>query len=73
MINVPVDAQDLAGSLRALFAARRARIYVVASRVQIHPSRLSLLLNGRLPLTTELAERIARAIESCSNNDRPGA
>ena len=36
----------------------RLPIYKVASAVDVHPSRLSLYLNGRLPMPTEVAERL---------------
>jgi hypothetical protein len=33
-------------------------IYQVASQVRVHPSRLSLYLNGRLPMPPELRKRL---------------
>ena len=36
----------------------RLAIYKVASEISLHPSRLSLYLNGRLPMPPEVAERI---------------
>lgn len=37
----------------------RLPIYKVASAVSVHPSRLSLYLNGHLPMPPELRERLA--------------
>ena len=36
----------------------RVPIYKVASEVNLHPSRLSLYLNGRLPMPVELRDRL---------------
>ena len=36
----------------------RLPIYEVASEMSLHPSRLSLYLDGRLPMPPEVAERI---------------
>ncbi len=36
----------------------RLPIYRVAAQVNIHPSRLSLYLNGHLPMTADLRERL---------------
>jgi len=49
--------------LRAEFARRRVRIYLVASKIGVHPSKLSLVLNERQPLPPELATRIAEALQ----------
>ena len=40
----------------------RLPIYKVASEVNLHPSRLSLYLNGRLPMPPEVAERLLAII-----------
>ena len=52
----------------------RVPIYKVASEVSLHPSRLSLYLNGRLPMPVELSNRLeslvlryAEAQEATSN------
>jgi len=52
----PVD------QLRAEIAAARVHAYKVAARVPCHPMTLSRVLNGRLPLSDELAAKIRRAI-----------
>ena len=36
----------------------RVPIYKVASEVNLHPSRLSLYLNGHLPMPVELRDRL---------------
>lgn len=42
---------------------RRLAIYKVASEVGIHPSRLSLDLNGHLPMLPEVAIRLLSIVE----------
>jgi plasmid maintenance system antidote protein VapI len=49
---------------RATIARYRLRVYHLASLIGLHPSRLSLILNERRPLTRDVAERLARAIEA---------
>jgi len=58
------DASDagIAAELRAEVARRLIPIYVLASRVGLHPAHLGQVLRGRQPLPPELAERIARAL-----------
>ena len=41
----------------------RMPIYKVASEVGVHPSRLSLYLNGRLPMPDELKTRLKALID----------
>lgn len=41
----------------------RLPIYKVASEISLHPSRLSLYLNGRLPMPPEVAERILAIVK----------
>jgi plasmid maintenance system antidote protein VapI len=55
-------ALKTAADVRAAIARDKLKLYLVAARVQVHPSRLSLIVNGRAPLTPELAERLAQAI-----------
>jgi len=50
--------------LRALRARYNVPVYILAARARIHPVRVSRLLNGRSPLTPELATRLQRAIEA---------
>jgi plasmid maintenance system antidote protein VapI len=51
-----------AADVRAAIARDKLKLYLLAARVQVHPSRLSLIVNGRAPLTQELAGRLALAI-----------
>jgi hypothetical protein len=44
--------------LRTELYRLRLPIYQVASQVRVHPSRLSLYLNGRLPMPPELRNRL---------------
>jgi plasmid maintenance system antidote protein VapI len=53
-----------AEDLRAEIARRRVVVYRLASLIAIHPSRLSLYLNGHLPLSPELGFRILEALQS---------
>jgi len=41
----------------------RLPIYKVASEISLHPSRLSLYLNGRLPMPPEVAERLLAIVK----------
>ncbi len=52
-----------AADLRAAIARRRLRLYHLAPVVRIHPSTLSLLLNGRRELPEDVALKILRAVE----------
>ena len=53
-----------AADLRALIGYHQLKIYRLAPLVDLHPSRLSLVLNGRVPLPRDLAERLVRVIEA---------
>lgn len=55
-----------ASDLRALIARARVPVYRVAARVGLHPSTLSLFLNGRRPLTEALARAVVEAVEELS-------
>jgi hypothetical protein len=48
--------------LRTELYRLRLPIYHIASQVNVHPSRLSLYLNGRLPMPPELRNRIEAII-----------
>lgn len=54
--------EPTAGDLRAEIARMQIPIYQLAARVNMHPARLSLVLNGRTPLTAELAGRIIEVL-----------
>jgi plasmid maintenance system antidote protein VapI len=47
---------------RAELARRRIRLYDLAPRVGVHPTRLGAILNERIPLTTAIAEKIQEAL-----------
>jgi plasmid maintenance system antidote protein VapI len=49
--------------LNAEIGRRRVLLYRLATAVSLHPSRLSLYLNGHVPLPSDLALRIGRALE----------
>lgn len=51
-----------ASDLRAEVARQRIPIYQLAARIGMHPGRLGMILNERLPLSRDLAERLAQAL-----------
>ncbi len=55
---------DRAAELRAEVARQMVPVYVLASRVGLHPAHLGQVLRGRRPLPPELAERIARELRA---------
>jgi plasmid maintenance system antidote protein VapI len=59
MSNVVPSAADL----RALLARHEIRRYEIAPAVGLNPAKIGRLLNGREPLTPQLAQRIADAIQ----------
>ncbi len=50
---------------------RRLPIYVVAAEVGLHPSRLSLYLNGRLPMPDEIGERLTAILKEHQAGGHP--
>lgn len=54
-----VTAEDL----RVEFARSRAFKYKIAAAIDLHPSRLSAILNGHVPLLPDVARRIQEALE----------
>ncbi len=58
------DASEeaLAAELRAEVARQLIPVYVLASRVGLHPAHLGQVLRGRRPLPPELAQRISSAL-----------
>lgn len=64
-----VSEADLAAELRAEVARQMVPVYVLASRVGLHPAHLGQILRGRRPLPPELAERIAHALHTGGAND----
>jgi plasmid maintenance system antidote protein VapI len=57
------DVTPSAADLRALLARHEIRRYEIAPAVGLNPAKLGRLLNGREPLTPQLAQRIADAID----------
>jgi plasmid maintenance system antidote protein VapI len=55
-----------AADLRAKIAREQVAIYQIAARIELHPARLSLILNERAKFSQELAQRILDAIEELS-------
>lgn len=51
-----------AADLRAERARKQLPIFVLASKVGVHPFRLGQLLNGRRTLTPAMARKIAAAL-----------
>jgi plasmid maintenance system antidote protein VapI len=49
--------------LRARVAFVGVKLYKLASDVDVHPSRLSQYLHGRIPLPPHMAARIQRALD----------
>ena len=62
-----------AADLRAKLARLRVRIYEIAPEVGTHPTRLGLALNGRIPLSPDLARRMDDALnhreEECGSQE----
>jgi plasmid maintenance system antidote protein VapI len=56
------EAIPTAAELRELITERGVKLYALAARIGIHPTRLGQLLNGRVPLTPAVADRIRRAV-----------
>jgi hypothetical protein len=54
--------------LRAELARARVRAYCVAARLRMHPTTLSLILNGRRSLDSAVASRILAAIQREARN-----
>jgi len=52
-----------AADLRAAIARHRLKLFHLGSLINVHPSKLSRILNERAPLTREIAEQLARTIE----------
>jgi plasmid maintenance system antidote protein VapI len=55
----PTTAADFRGEL----AKRRVLRYEAAAAVRVNPQRFSLMLNERIPLTSEFASRLQRYLE----------
>ena len=55
--------------LRAQIARHRLHLYEIAADVGLHPGRLGSMLNERLPMPAEIAERITEAIGRAQHED----
>ncbi len=62
-----MNSNDLRTELYRL----RLPIYKVASEVGVHPSRLSLYLNGRLPMPADLRDRLEAIVSSNPQDQKP--
>jgi len=72
MIPAPHQSTHLTASdLRAALARDRGRAYCVAARLQMHPTTLSLILNGHRAFDQALAGRIIEALklEQCAKQN----
>ena len=64
MIDAPHSTTSLTSSdLRAALARSGGRAYRVSARLMMHPTTLSLILNGHRLLDQTLARRILAAID----------
>ena len=63
--------QNSAENLRAEVARRRVRLYELAAEIGMHPGRLGAMLNERMPLRPEMAERVAEALRALPDRPRP--
>jgi hypothetical protein len=50
--------------LRAEIARRQISLYQLAATVRLHPGRLGQMLRERVPMPTEIAERVSEALTS---------
>jgi hypothetical protein len=50
------------GDLRAEIARRQLARYWIAGRVGVHPGRLGQMLNERVPMPPEVAEKISAVV-----------
>jgi plasmid maintenance system antidote protein VapI len=49
--------------LRALVARKRVHLYEIAPQVGINPTHIGRMLNGRVSMTDDIAQRIMAALE----------
>ena len=54
-----VDAADL----RAEIARKQIVLYKLAAEIQIHPGRLGMMLGGKIPLPSDVADKIVRNLK----------
>jgi plasmid maintenance system antidote protein VapI len=58
------NIRETRDELRFEILRREVRLYRLAARLDVHPSRLGRILRGREPLSEDLAGRIRAAIEA---------
>jgi hypothetical protein len=56
--------RNSAEELRAEIARRRVYLYELGAALGMHPGRLGAMLNEKLPLRPDLAERVGEALRS---------
>jgi len=59
----PISAADL----RAAIAKSGVPAYVIGARARVNPIRLSRLLRGHAPITSDVASRILLAVQQEEN------
>jgi hypothetical protein len=72
LLSTHQHPDDVAADLRAAIARSTAPAYVVASYARIHPSRLSRLLRGHVPITADVRERILAAVRMAQADTAAG-
>jgi len=67
-MSEPLSASDL----RAERARKQLPIYLLSAAVGMNPNRLGGILNERVPLTSDVARRIAHALTNVRRPRVPG-
>jgi plasmid maintenance system antidote protein VapI len=52
----------LTSELRAEIARQQVPRYKLAAQVGVHPGRLGQMLNGKLPLSTDVCEKLTKIL-----------
>jgi len=53
-----------AADLRAAIARARMPLYILAGRIRLHPTYLSKIVNGHLPMRPDLVARIMQILNT---------
>lgn len=56
-------AAELCADLRAEIARRQVVLYKLAADIKVHPGRLGMMLNGKVPLPSHVAEKIVENLK----------
>lgn len=64
------EERERAADLRAAIARSGLRIYRIAAACGMHPSYLSSMMHGRVPLTEAVAAKVLEHIEQVSAAQR---